>query len=156
MAFGLSGDDRKSKMVGGDVMLIESHVDFMNRTSSAMASPPVLGRPSLRSDTAYDRELMEIAKRIARDNGFALHEGVYAAMLGPNYETRAEYRMLRRLGADVVGMSTVHETIAAQQSPELMQRGLGGALQEALVFRDAAGGGIDGAHCSRILGSATA
>jgi len=104
------------KMVSGDVMLIESHVDFMNRTSSAMSSPPVLGRPTLRCDTAYDQELMEIAKRIARENGFALHEGVYAAMLGPNYETRAEYRFLRKMGVDVAGMSTVPEVTVASKN----------------------------------------
>lgn len=101
------------KMDSGDVMLIESHVDFMNRTSPQITSAPTLGRPSLRSDGAYHRQLIEAAKRIACEEGFALHEGVYAAMLGPNYETRAEYRMLRTMGVDVAGMSTVPEVNVA-------------------------------------------
>lgn len=104
------------KMVSGDVMLIESHVDFMNRTTPQMTSPPEIGRPTRRTDSAYDHELMKIAMKIARKDGFALHLGVYAAMLGPNYETRAEYRLLRRMGADVAGMSTVPEvTVAAKR-----------------------------------------
>jgi purine-nucleoside phosphorylase len=101
------------KMVSGDVMLIESHVDFMNRTSRHMTSPPQVGRTSLRSDCAYDRELMQTAMQVSRKDGFALHQGVYAAMLGPNYETRAEYRFLRRMGVDVAGMSTVPEVTVA-------------------------------------------
>lgn len=105
------------KMKSGDVMLIDSHVDFMNRTSIQMTSPPKIGRPTLRSDIAYDRELMKKAMRIARNEGFALHQGVYAAMMGPNYETRAEYRFLRKMGVDVAGMSTVPEvTVAARES----------------------------------------
>lgn len=101
------------KMASGDVMLIESHVDFMNRTSAQIAAPPSIGRPTLRSDSAYGRKLIDIAHGIARKEGFALHEGVYAAMMGPNYETRAEYRFLRRMGVDVAGMSTVPEVNVA-------------------------------------------
>ncbi|QEG24003.1 purine-nucleoside phosphorylase [Mariniblastus fucicola] len=104
------------KMDSGDVMLIESHVDFMNRTSPQIAAEPTLGRPSFRSDQVYDRDLIESAHSIARKEGFALHQGVYAAMLGPNYETRAEYRMLRRMGIDVAGMSTVPEVNVAARS----------------------------------------
>lgn len=104
------------KMVSGDVMLIESHVDFMNRTSVQMTTAPTLGRPSLRSDGVYDRKLIEAAKRIAREADFPLHEGVYAAMLGPNYETRAEYRFLKKMGVDVAGMSTVPEVTVASKN----------------------------------------
>jgi purine-nucleoside phosphorylase len=57
--------------------------------------------------------LIEIALGVARQENFAAHRGVYAAVSGPNYETRAEYRFLRRIGADAVGMSTVPEAIAA-------------------------------------------
>lgn len=103
------------KMLRGDVMLINSHVDFMNRTSPQLTSAPVSGRPSLRSDSCYDPVLLELAKGIARKDGFSLHEGVYAAMLGPNYETRAEYRCLRKLGVDVAGMSTVPEVTVASR-----------------------------------------
>jgi purine-nucleoside phosphorylase len=101
------------KMDSGDVMLIESHVDFMNRTSPQISAAPVMQRPSFRSDQAYDPKLIEMAHSIARQSGFALHQGVYAAMLGPNYETRAEYRFLRRMGIDVAGMSTVPEVNVA-------------------------------------------
>ena len=61
---------------------------------------------------AYDPSLCGAAKRAAVEIGISLHEGVYAALLGPTYETPAEIRMLRTLGADAVGMSTVPEVIA--------------------------------------------
>ena len=61
----------------------------------------------------YDAILIEQALDIARRENFAAHQGVYVAMTGPNYETRAEYRFLRRIGGDVVGMSTVPEAVAA-------------------------------------------
>jgi purine-nucleoside phosphorylase len=61
---------------------------------------------------AYDRELSELAREAARESGVRLREGVYAGLLGPTYETPAEIRMLRALGAAAVGMSTVPEVIA--------------------------------------------
>jgi purine-nucleoside phosphorylase len=61
----------------------------------------------------YDRELIERALAIARHEDFVAHKGVYVAVTGPNLETRAEYRFLRGIGADVVGMSTVPEVIVA-------------------------------------------
>jgi purine-nucleoside phosphorylase len=63
---------------------------------------------------AYDRKLQALAQQIALDLKLALRRGVYVAVSGPNLETRAEYRMLRTMGADVVGMSTVPEVIAAR------------------------------------------
>ena len=57
----------------------------------------------------YDEQLIEQSLRTARRHGFAAHRGVYVAVTGPNYETRAEYRFLRSIGGDVVGMSTVPE-----------------------------------------------
>lgn len=63
---------------------------------------------------AYAPRLRQLAKRIATDHGYALPEGVYAGLNGPSYETPAEVRMLATLGADLVGMSTVHEVIAAR------------------------------------------
>lgn len=108
------------KMASGDLMLINSHIDLMFRKQHSFdTKPPVLGsatreRPSMRGDV-YDPMLIERAKACGRKHGFAVHEGVYAALLGPNYETRAEYRMLRSIGADVAGMSTVPEVNVAAQ-----------------------------------------
>jgi purine-nucleoside phosphorylase len=64
----------------------------------------------------FDRELQRRAVKIAQSEGFVLHRGVYVAVLGPNYETRAEYRMFRRLGGDAVGMSTIPEVIVARHA----------------------------------------
>ena len=100
------------KFASGQIMLIESHLDFMYRSTPQMTAPVSGDRPTLLSD-AYDGELISQARACARDNGFPIHQGVYAAMLGPNYETRAEYRFLRRVGADVAGMSTVPEVAVA-------------------------------------------
>jgi purine-nucleoside phosphorylase len=63
---------------------------------------------------AYDAGLRDLALSVAEAQGVRLHDGVYAGLLGPSFETPAEVRMLRGLGADVVGMSTVVETIAAR------------------------------------------
>ena len=94
-------------------MLITDHVNFMFRN-------PLLG-PLEEGDVRfpdmsepYDRELRVLAQRVALEQGVALAEGVYVGLLGPSYETRAEVKMLARLGADAVGMSTVPEVIVAR------------------------------------------
>ena len=102
------------KMASGDIMLIDSHLDLMYRSTINMTIPTCCDRPTLRSD-CYDQELIALAKSIARQQGFPIHQGVYASMLGPNYETRAEYRFLKKMGADVAGMSTVPEVAAASR-----------------------------------------
>ena len=96
----------------GQIMLIESHIDLMFRSTIAMAPTTSNERPLFLSD-GYDRQLMQQARETAMDHRFEVQQGVYAAMLGPNYETRAEYRMLRTIGADVAGMSTVPEVAVA-------------------------------------------
>ena len=101
------------KLASGQIMAIRGHVDFMFRSTVAMNADVVHERPSIRSDSAYDTDLIELAAQSARQNDFPLHQGIYASMLGPNYETRAEYRFLRRIGADVAGMSTVPEVAVA-------------------------------------------
>ncbi len=63
----------------------------------------------------YDSKMIERALRIARRENIVAHKGVYVAVSGPNYETRAEYRFFRKIGADVIGMSTVPEAIVAAQ-----------------------------------------
>lgn len=95
----------------GELMVIQSHIDLMFRSWPGRA---VAGRPTERADV-YDRALVDRALAFARRGDFVLQRGVYAALMGPNYETRAEYRFLRRIGADVVGMSTVPEVIFASQ-----------------------------------------
>lgn len=153
------------KFASGQIMLIESHLDFMFRTSPWMIGQglpreklvleglqlfdgkesqrrfgeerqghlgkgrpvgirrdgnhekrvEVLEKPYDNRSDCYSRALIDQALACGRRNGFSVQQGVYAAMLGPNYETRAEYRFLRRIGADVAGMSTVPEvTVAAR------------------------------------------
>lgn len=96
----------------GQIMLIESHIDLMYRSTVAMAPATSNDRPMLLSDS-YDRELMDGARETAMDHRFAIQQGVYVGMQGPTYETRAEYRMLRTIGGDVAGMSTVPEVAVA-------------------------------------------
>ena len=99
------------KIGSGEIMLIESHIDLMCRLTPNVFHSPSNGRPSRRIQ--YDEALIVGAEATARANNFQVHRGVYAAMLGPNYETRAEYRFLKRIGADAVGMSTVPEVNVA-------------------------------------------
>ncbi len=92
----------------GDLLLI---TDQLNLTGTN----PLIGQPAFVNMTAaYDPDLRRQAHRAAADVGEHLVEGVYAGLVGPSYETSAEVRMLERLGADVVGMSTVLEVIAAR------------------------------------------
>ena len=97
----------------GDLMLIDDHINFMFR--NPLIGPVVTGDQRFPDMSApYDRELQQLALRVAREQGVRLHQGVYLAALGPSYETPAEIRMFGRLGADAVGMSTVPEVIAAR------------------------------------------
>lgn len=97
----------------GDVMVIDDQINLMWRNPLIGINADQLGPRFPDLAAPYDGELSDQAQAIARAGGFACHRGVYAAMSGPTYETRAEYRMLRHLGADVVGMSTVPETLVA-------------------------------------------
>ncbi|MEQ1904933.1 MAG: purine-nucleoside phosphorylase [Pirellulaceae bacterium] len=101
--------------VSGDIMMIDSHLDLMFRRAQPTNFWNFERTTGLRSDQAYDQPMMEQAAACARRNNFALHRGVYVGMLGPNYETRAEYRYLRRLGGDTVGMSTIPEVCVATE-----------------------------------------
>ena len=97
----------------GDLMLIRDHLDFTFRNPLiASDAPREPAFPDLA--TAYDPELLELLRAAARDERIDVAEGVYAALVGPSYETAAEIRMLERIGADAVGMSTVPEVIVAR------------------------------------------
>jgi purine-nucleoside phosphorylase len=98
----------------GDVMVIDDHVNLMFRNPLIGINDDELGPRFPDMSVPYDRELTEIALATARRHDFVCHRGVYVGMLGPTYETRAEYRLARRLGGDAVGMSTVPEVIAAR------------------------------------------
>jgi purine-nucleoside phosphorylase len=100
----------------GTVMLISDHINLTGTSPLIGPNAPDLGPrfPSMRD--AYDPALRELARRAASEAGIAVAEGVYVAMIGPQYETDAELRMLARLGADAVGMSTVPEVIAARHA----------------------------------------
>lgn len=98
----------------GEIMLIDSHIDLMFQTSRVFSNNVVHGRAIVRNDQ-YDQQLIEQAIRCGRQHNFPVHRGVYTAMLGPNFETRAEYRFIKKIGGDVAGMSTVPEVTVAGQ-----------------------------------------
>lgn len=97
----------------GSLMRIDDHINLMG--DSPLRGPCERGPRFPDMSRAYDRELGEACELAARDANVPLSRGVYAAMLGPSYETPAEIRMLATLGADAVGMSTVPEVIALRQ-----------------------------------------
>ena len=97
----------------GSLMLIADHINLMWR--NPLTGPPEPGEERFPLMHApYDAGLAAQARAVAREAGIVLEEGVYAGLLGPSYETPAEVRMLERLGADAVGMSTVPEVVAAR------------------------------------------
>jgi purine-nucleoside phosphorylase len=97
----------------GDLVVLRDHLNFQG--ASPLVGPVREGDARFPDmSTAYDPQLRRLALDVAQESGERLEEGVYAAMLGPQYETPAEVRMLGLLGADVVGMSTVPEVIAAR------------------------------------------
>jgi len=98
----------------GDIMVIEDHINLMNGNPLSGFNDDRLGPRFPDMSEPYDYRLIDRALEIARRENFVAHKGVYAAVTGPNLETRAEYRFLRTIGADVVGMSTVPEVLAAR------------------------------------------
>lgn len=97
----------------GDIMVMEDHINLMLGNPLIGVNDDALGPRFPDMCQPYDPELIEQALAIARREDFVAHKGVYVAVTGPNLETRAEYRFLRMIGADVVGMSTVPEVIVA-------------------------------------------
>jgi len=98
----------------GDLMIIHDHISLFTVNPLLGKNEPLLGPRFPDMSEPYDRELIRKAKVIAAGLGIPLHEGVYAGVTGPTFETRAEYRFLHLAGGDAVGMSTVQEVIAAR------------------------------------------
>lgn len=103
----------------GDLMLITDHINLVGMAGlSPLRGPndPVLGPRFPDMGQVYDRDLQHLARAVAREQNLSLREGVYVMLAGPAYETPADIRFLRLIGADAVGMSTVPEAIAARHA----------------------------------------
>lgn len=97
----------------GDLMVIKDHISFAIVNPLIGKNIDELGIRFPDMSEPYSKKLIDKAHRIAKNEGFELKEGVYFGVTGPTFETRAEYKMIRQLGADAVGMSTVQEVITA-------------------------------------------
>lgn len=131
----------------GDLMLIADHINLLGDNPLVGVNDPRLGPRFPDMSQPYDLALRELARAEARRQGITLREGTYVAVAGPNLETRAEYRMLRTLGADVVGMSTVPEVIVAVHGG---MRVLGLSIITDLCLPDA----LEPASVEKIIGVA--
>ncbi len=100
----------------GDLMLITDHLNLTWTNPLVGANYDEIGPRFPDMSEAYDRELLKLAEQVARREGLKYRKGVYAALTGPSYETPAEIRYLRTIGADAVGMSTVPEVIVANHA----------------------------------------
>jgi purine-nucleoside phosphorylase len=110
----------------GEIVVIRDHINLIPNCTPTIeySNHPPLGNPTARTTglggvgrhgNIYDKRMRRVAMQAAVNAGFAAREGTYLATLGPTYETRSEYRMMRRIGADVAGMSTVPEVLAAKE-----------------------------------------
>jgi purine-nucleoside phosphorylase len=106
----------ESSWAAGDLMVMTDHLNLTGMSPLVGPNDDAVGPRFPDLTMAYDPELRGMLQVVARDARIELREGVYAALLGPSYETPAEVRMLRMLGAQAVGMSTVHEVIALRHA----------------------------------------
>lgn len=131
----------------GELVLLDDHINLQGDSPLVGPNLDELGPRFPDMSEPYDRELQALAMEIALARGILLHRGVYAGVTGPNLETRAEYRMLRGMGADVVGMSTVPEVIVARH---MGMRVLGITIITDACLPDA----LEPAEVSRIIQTA--
>ncbi len=97
----------------GDIMLIEDHINLQGGSPLAFKNVSEFGQRFVDMSNPYDADMRSALKLIAKRENISIQSGVYASVVGPQLETRAEYRMLKTIGADAVGMSTVPEVIVA-------------------------------------------
>ena len=97
----------------GELMLLDDHINLQGSSPLAFRGVEKMGERFVDMSAPYDSEINSKMERIAKEKGITLHKGVYASVVGPQLETRAEYRYLKIIGADAVGMSTVPEVIVA-------------------------------------------
>jgi purine-nucleoside phosphorylase len=132
----------------GDLVLLSDHINLLGDNPLVGPHDERLGPRFPDMSAPYDPELRALARAAALELGIVLREGVYVAVAGPSLETRAEYRMLRALGADVVGMSTVPEVIVAVHAG---MRALGISIITDQCLPDA----LEPAEIARIIATAT-
>ena len=98
----------------GELMLIDDHINLQGSSPLAFKGVSQLGERFTDMSAPYNKDINDAFETIAKDNNIKLHKGVYASVVGPQLETRAEYKMIKLLGGDAVGMSTVPEVIVAR------------------------------------------
>jgi len=147
----------------GDLLLVRDHLNLSGMNPLYGNLPPAWGPQFPDMSAAYDPELRRLLRTIAEAQEVTLREGVYASLLGPSYETPAEVVMLRRQGADVVGMSSAQEVIAGHHMGmrcavvSLVANPAAGVSSEALDHQDVlAAGARAGETVARLLGAAIA
>ncbi len=133
----------------GDIMVIDDHINLMGDNPLVGVNDDRLGPRFPDMSEPYDQALIDVALETARVNNIVAHRGVLVAVTGPNLETRAEYRMLRQMGADCVGMSTIPEVITAVHCG---LRTIGFSIITDLCFPDA----LEPANVPKIIATANA
>ena len=104
----------KEDMEIGDIMFVNDHINMMGDNPLLGPNDDELGPRFLDVSKVYDKEMISHAKRFSFNNNIKVHEGVLSALSGPTYETPSEYKWLRIIGADAVGMSTIPEMLVAK------------------------------------------